>query len=302
MLKTFLTIVTLPLVLTGCAATVLSSDQLSTSSSAPYIDYGLPRALVTLTVKVKDHLAVASIGEKQIYIRDPDPKNNFRLVQHHSWYTNDTLDVQTDGAGLLKSISVVSENQTYAIANQALSLTNQVVSGFGQAKIESIECKRKAAAEVTYTFDPFSKDIEKVNALLVSPEIGICISISNPVPYVSADYAFGGCGSDCPANGIFYRTLRHYRMSVTDIEAASAPPSQIVFSAPDVLHTYYVPLERKWFVKFDAKLDFDRGVLTGFKSSSPSEALAALQIPGDVIKNIIGLSTASSSSSISKTK
>jgi hypothetical protein len=68
----------------------------------------------------------------------------------------------------------------------------------------------------------------------------------------------------------------------------------LFFQAPDAA-VYAIPMRRDNFVKFDVKLTFDHGVLTGYTSNNPSQALAVLQIPSDLIKDIIGLNASSSS-------
>jgi hypothetical protein len=89
---------------------------------------------------------------------------------------------------------------------------------------------------------------------------------------------------------IYFRALRMYRMNVHLSETASV---QFLFSAPDQDATYAIPMNRKAFVKFDVKLTFDHGVLTKFESNDPSQALAVLQIPANLIKDILGLETSS---------
>lgn len=65
--------------------------------------------------------------------------------------------------------------------------------------------------------------------------------------------------------------------------------SEQIVSLPDINRLYYIPLDRKHLTKFDVKLTFDRGMLTKFESTDPSEALAALSVPSTIVRAILGL-------------
>jgi hypothetical protein len=314
------------LLASSCGGVVLSSKPLATPTDDPaFLNYGLPRAKLVLAVKqslnkTTDFCDLSVTSEKLVFVRDPDPKFNYRLIQHNEWFTSDTLTVETDGAGLLKAINATSENKAVDILRQGLDLSTQVVKATDVKGPGASPCPSES---FNYVLDP-ENDLgpdSELNKALGRFKLRATI---RPLETVSdAVKECDGCRIDeTRGDGIYYRVLRSYSLDVETFDVGTEEAGQaavcalapanckikmrtltsIVFAAPDAKRTYFMPLRRKWFVKFDAKLTFDRGVLTKFESANPSQALAALQLPGDVIKSILGLSTATSSSAVSKSK
>jgi len=299
------------LMLTGCGGAVLTSNQWppSPAHDPAFLNYGLPHAYLPITIKRDEESLSVTFGAP-IYVRDALWENNFRLNFHHEWYTGDTLMVQTDGAGLLAAVNTTSKNQIVPIMNQALALAGQVERALTVNLVPGRATKPPPCATgfaITYTFDPHKQsDIDELNWILASNNA--CVSIDGPASTLEdrLDDVAGAppscSGSQgCVGDGIFYRAARAYKIGVIDTKGETTK-CRFVFTAPDPSLMYFMPLVRDWLVKFDVKLTFDRGVLTKFEASKPSQALAALQLPTDVIKSILGLDTPTSNSSVAKTK
>ena len=188
------------------------------------------------------------------------------------------------------AVNSTSENNIGAIIDQAFAIAAQAEKL--AATKAATPCRIPTA---TYVFDPLNDD-ERVHINALAH-----ITIDRPVPLggrktipsdtvpcpMPAKDAQSGSGE---APCIYFRALRMYRMDVHLSEIASV---QFLFSAPDQDATYAIPMNRKAFVKFDVRLTFDHGVLTKFESNDPSQALAVLQIPANLIKDILGLETSS---------
>lgn len=301
------------LVLAGCGGPVLGTSELPKSAPADdsaQLTYGLPIAYFPITIKRDDKCTVTASLDKPVFVRDPNW--NLRLDYFHHSYTNDTLSVQTDDVGLLTAINTTSENQTLAIVDQAFAVAAQAekIPPLLKATAAGPNC---TAFSLTYIFNPLEKSQrDTLNDLIVKNEgsvknvhVGDVTLVGTNEMYHGASCAQGGCSLPQPGycldaatnQCIYFRKMRSFVLPVV-VENANTEVD-LFFQAPDSA-IYAIAMRRDDFVKFDVKLTFDHGVLTGYTSTNPSQALAVLQIPSDLIKDIVGLDTSSSSAATAK--
>lgn len=297
----------------GCGGPVVSSavfsdpDGISSGGAARVDDftlqtYGLPIAYFTLAVKPdSDCKETITLGDKAVLVRDP--RMNFALHYHHASVTNDSISVETDGAGLLTAINTTSENQTLAIADQAFALAAQVgklaAAEAPPPKAHATPCALHAVNTILDPLNASQREQLKSKGIVIDPPEAIDgrptkASDSLPCPSPQSGKGDDRGEMDC----IYFRVNRTYRVSI----AAGGTTNDFLFTAPDQSATYSIPMVRKDFVKFDVKLTFDHGVLKKIDSTDPSQLLALIQIPGDLIKDILGLDTSSSSSAAAAKK
>jgi hypothetical protein len=296
------------LALTGCGGPVLGTTELPKSGTADdsaQLTYGLPVAFFPITIKRDDKCTVTASLDKAVFVRDPNW--NFRLDYFHHTYTNDSLSVQTDDVGLLTAINTTSENQTLAIVDQAFAVAAQAEKA-PPIRMLTATAPACTAFSLTYVFNPLEKSQrDALNDLIVKNEgsvknvhVGDVTLVGANEAYHGASCAPAGCSLPQPAfcldaatnQCIYFRKMRSFALPVV-VENANTEVD-LFFQAPDAT-IYAIPMRRDDFVKFDVKLTFDHGVLTGYASNNPSQALAVLQIPSDLIKDIVGLNTSSSS-------
>jgi hypothetical protein len=312
----------------GCGGPVIGSQPDTTSPTAgsapnafPGNDYrlptyGLPIAYFPITIKRDDKCVLTASLDKPVYARDPG--KNYTLAYYHHSYTDDSLTVQTDDVGLLMGINTTSENQQLAIVDQTVALAAQVARLTAQLNVHLPLARLNgpapkvnvapppptcAAFSLTYVFDPLnargSVGVDALNVLLKPAKAHV-----EPAQIIGA--GMGGAKDDttfCTARDaeagqcVYFRVTRTYALSVEDDQDATNHGITLLLQAPDPDHDYAIPLRRKDFVKFDVKLTFDHGVLTSFASNDPSQLLAVLAIPSDLIKDVLGFGTSGSGSS-----
>ncbi|MDE1985984.1 MAG: lipoprotein [Alphaproteobacteria bacterium] len=295
------------LTLAGCGGPVLGTTDLSKSAPGKFstpLTYGLPVAYFPITIKRDASCNLTASLDKPVFARDPNW--NLRLDYFHHGYTNDTLTFQTDDVGLLTAINTTSENQTLAAIDQAFAVAAQAGKLFALAAPKT--GKSCTAFNITYVFNPLeASQRAALNALLDANDgddkvaVGDVTLAGTAENYAGDACAAGGCtlplpdyclAADKTTNQcVYFRRMRSFVLPVLDKD--SNTHVDLTFQAPDAA-IYAIPMRRADFVKFDVKLTFDHGVLTGYTSSDPSQVLAVLQIPSDLIKDIVGLNSSSS--------
>ena len=291
------------------APPAVADDVESNGNSYTLPTYGLPIVYYSLTVKRDDKCALTVTMDKPVYARDQNPLYNFTLSYHHKSYTSDSLVVQEDDSGLLMGLNTTSENQSLAIVDQTFALAKQLAAAPLAVRLAArpstapLPCK---AGTSVYAFNPLT-DARQFSQQLETKQTAK-ISLSTPVILGSTEYsgtdqksAAFFCPKTAPAGDrVYFRANRLYKMTVTD--EINSDTQDIIFSAPDPTCTYSFPMVRRDLVKFDAQLTFDHGVLTKVQTNDPSEFLALIQIPGDIIKDVLGLDTSSSGSAAASSK
>ncbi|MBU6299722.1 MAG: hypothetical protein KJS68_15900, partial [Alphaproteobacteria bacterium] len=208
--------------------------------------------------------------------------------------------------GLLTAINTTSENQTLAAVDQAFAVAAQI------AKVTALMARPTGAKtcqafSLTFVFNPLEASQRKaLNALLEANggdkvEVGDVTVAGTNEKYDWTSCAHGACtlplldyclATDKATNQcIYFRRMRTFVLPIIDKDDNAEV--DLSFQAPDAA-IYAIPMRRDDFVKFDVRLTFDHGVLTGYASNNPSQALAVLQIPSDLIKDIVGLNSSSS--------
>ncbi len=260
------------------------------------VAYWLPRDIVTLTVKrAKCDVSISLSDQKRI----ADPNRKYLLTYDNDpLFRQNTIAIETDSAGLLTSINSTSENQVGAIANQLIDITGSLIKLGVVAK--AAECP-KPDFERSIVLDPTNKDWSKIQDAYGDKAMFGIITIEDPKdPLAPQDPSAEDprCGGvDGGVSGICYRVTRAYALRVTlKIDEVSVQKDFRVMAA-DPHRLFRIPFDPRTFAKFDVTMEFDHGVLKKFKSTDPSAVLAALQIPADVLKGLVGLDTSSSGSS-----
>ena len=293
------------LTLAGCGGPVLGTTDLSQSAPGKFatpLTYGLPVAYFPITIRRDAGCNLTASLDKPVFARDP--KWNLRLDYFHHGYTNDSLSFQTDDVGLLTAINTTSENQTLAAVDQAFAVAAQAGKLFALSAPKT--GKTCTAFNVTYVFNPLeASQRAALNALLDANDgadkvaVGDVTLAGTTEKYDGDACAAGGCvlpqpdyciAADKTTNQcIYFRRMRSFVLPVLDKDSNTRV--DLTFQAPDAA-IYAIPMRRADFVKFDVKLSFDHGVLTGYSSNNPSQVVAVLQIPSDLIKDIVGLNGA----------
>lgn len=118
----------------------------------------------------------------------------------------------------------------------------------------------------------------------VGQNIAICIDkTTTPLPAKTLDAT-----SNIP--GICYRTLLPHRMSIYVWSGnALVKPIQHYILLPNDSPTFFIELKRAALVKNTYDIKFENGMLVSTKATKPSEVLAAVSLPVDIVKAIASI-------------
>lgn len=261
-----------------------------------YPTYGLPLAYHSVTIKRDKDCSLGLSIAAPVYVRDPKLDHNFVIQYRHNAFADDALAVQTDDNGLLLAVNTTALNETPAIISQTLSLAGQVRQAFeafteGQAHPAATDCS-DTVFNLQYTAD-LVNNRDGLQKLLPT---GVHIDVKS----IDAPAAPGAWSTNPAPNdydGIYFRLNVPFLLTVCDgipdredCSKAQKHRGEAMFIAPSP-EIYRIRIDRKLFTKYDVKLTFSHGVLTKFDSTDNSEVLAALQVPANLIKAILGLRT-----------
>lgn len=105
-----------------------------------------------------------------------------------------------------------------------------------------------------------------------------------------------GDANDNKSDGIFYRRLLPYRLNIyTGIRNDNGEVESLIstkalaFDLPNGSHPELLKLKAGFFVTTDFLTEFQDGVLVSHKEERPSEALAIVKIPYDIVKALISI-------------
>jgi len=307
----------------GCTGPIINSADFpgtsTTAGSVVEAYYSLPLVRYPLALKRDEKCAITVSLGAPVYVPDPQHRYaiTYRTDRTYRIFSTDTLTVQTDSSGLLAAVNSTSENQTAKITSDFFDLA-KAVGGLAALRVNEPIKKLKKTPPPCNAFD-ISTDIDLsdfpllTQKQIVIPQLAQLTQMKNNnfdikgVTVVLTRTAYGmdqAADSSTVFKGtdaIFYRPAAAYKLAiqVDDDHPLSTTPHigrDYEVIAPDENRIFAIRLDRKTFAKFDVQLTFEHGMLTKFASNDTAEALAALEIPADIVKGIIGLGTPSAGS------
>ncbi|MFZ1990474.1 MAG: hypothetical protein WAW96_11970 [Alphaproteobacteria bacterium] len=315
------------LVLVGCSDLIETTNfPDKTHPTAQVIAYyALPRAYYPLKISLKKCELSVSVDPATFL---PEPSRYVIQYSRHD-FTHDKLTIETDASGLLRSINSESAGETAAligaplelaakVLSPALAVASKAVAG-RQGEVPTGGCPKDF--DLTYQFDP-AVDQETEQARIQSnlpvegsePEITIKIrksvtlgedlqsktldedvqsKLARPHPLEQYEAPTGA------TKGVWYRPAIASRFKFNFTISKGEPNTierDFVLAYPDPDRAFFIPFKKRGLAKLDVSLTFDHGMLTKYESDDQSQVLAVLQLPGDLVKSILGLSTSSSGS------
>ncbi len=308
------------LVLSACTGDIVTTERWEPSATGPteaVASYWLPTAKYPVTIKRKNCILAVAVGDASFF---PDPRYHYLLKYNSNAFTSDDVTLGTDDAGLLQTVNASSEPQTSAIIGKVFEIAGDILKL--SALVETPRalaatmpvCDAKTDVEFTYFLDPTSPADISVLQKQLGPQINVLIAEGAPLKGEQTTAPPGPGARECLAgaksrSGVCYRALRPYsihillgqkigtmdkktkKLAITDDFAETTVASLV----PDPDHTLYVPMDRDRFTKTDIKATFTHGVLSKYQRIQPSEALAVISIPADILKGLLGLPPLSSS-------
>lgn len=287
-------------VLSGCSSSLIETAALPASNSPVVAYYALPRALYPLKI-VRKQCELSVSLEKATYVPEP---TRFAINYKPTDFSHDTLTVQTDASGLLMAVNGTSESQVGAIVGAVADLAVKAGTLATIDKSRTPNCP-DSDFDISFLVDP-AQDGGGLDALATRlSKLGVTLKnwqLSNstlgttlpvkPLP----DYAHPQALN--VTNGIWYHPAVSTKIDLEFKYAKATLDRQFEVVGPERTRFYFIPFQRRGVAKLDIKLEFDHGMLTKYSSDDTSQLLAAIQLPADIVKSILGLSTSSSGSAV----
>jgi len=263
------------LTLAACSRQLVLSRSVDQASAGPGAVYCLPKSLLKLQVEQTETSDTVTLEETA----GADPQACYRAEFHHSVWRADDLSVTTDAQGLLSAVDVTTTDKTGEIIGKLAELAAEaakVAAAFPAAPITRVQKKL-----VQLYFDPADPTAEaRVNCDLdpVGYQVRIMGATWPPQPSPQA-----------PFDGIAYRRKVHFRIEIEQKGSGGAYTLASSFSLPNAAPVETLQFAAGPLVTTTMNAKFERGTLVELKTNKPSEVLAGLSIPVDVLKAVAGI-------------
>jgi hypothetical protein len=226
----------------------------------------------------------------------PDMSRTIALSYQESSFSDDDIDVETantrEGSCLLQKVSASSEDKSGAVIEQVATIALRSITGLPGINVSPSAKGLAPAKTAPYTVellldggeDSYATATAQLNAQLSAAGYNFTVSIVplDAVPSPDAGYPKPDSGS--AYEGILYRTPQPYKFSVLRGQATAA---EAVFYSESGMPYQLLPIKRSAFVKRETTITFVQGVPVTVETKKPSEVLAAVSIPLDIVTAIL---------------
>ena len=279
--------------------------------------YYLPKKLITVELNRSDRFKVCTYeidgvnkqSKEQIepkfeaqFVKEttvPDYDYGYSIDYDKSLFSKDKLTIDISKDGLLDKIYFKAEEstdkiiiKTVEVAGKAIVLpyipAERVPITIGANCTVNEDDKPSRVAQIT--FDPLEPDGLKVvqDSINMMTENNIDISIQKSYEdYVPENNVHKAEKSSC-SEGICYRPLKHYDLVFTK-SGTEYYRNHLLLPAKDTILS--IDVSRAIFVEKITKIDFEDGLLTQVDIDKPSEALAVVTLPLEILNSIIKIPT-----------
>lgn len=229
--------------------------------------------------------------EREI-IQTADTKHRYYLQYHANSWTDDSVSIEFTPEGFLQKVQTVTEDQTSAIIGKIAELgklIGQVVSGIPDFVDRGL-AEEKVVFEVQ--FDPFiPTELESINKELEGlkskdfPDFFPIIDI-RLIEDQDATPSIGKAVSTTEQGmGIF---CKPWAAAELTIKAGKMSERQF-FTLPHPFRVHLVEIARPRWIKYTFSMDFDKGFPKAISINRPSQMLAFINMPINVLKTIFSI-------------
>ena len=278
----------------GCASQVIQSSKnphtLSTSLTKPGAGYFLPKGYIRVQLKPNNE------NKKELTINtiyEPDPDHFYALDYVPSVKSDDKVTVTLNNKSLLEKIEVESDEKSDEIIIKLIEIAKEAVKLAGTFPAAPL-----VGAEKIEYFDIILDPEDLLNSnetaeMKVLSDLGIKLKLvaikvrggEAGQPKKSATAAIKGRGNY--QKGIYYRPLLPHRLTIENTINKSFTTETIYL--PNRAPILVFDITRASFVKKVTNLTFTDGVLTEFEINKPSQFLAGIEIPLNLVKALVAL-------------
>jgi hypothetical protein len=138
--------------------------------------------------------------------------------------------------------------------------------------------------------DPSAANTANLNKVIfpddddsIENHLGVSLGIDRIVPTNET----GPIASDGTANGLFYRPLSPFQFQISLLGTSKETEFSAMLLAPDPVKRRVLYVERHAFVDVSMNMSFVDGTLVGTDINKPSEVLAGIELPLEVIERLL---------------
>jgi hypothetical protein len=272
----------------GCSTPLYMSTHVSKDEvfGENKLYYFLPKAIAT--VQLSQEPAASGKAKHKLTVTmsmQPDPLHLYAVKVDKSVFARNEFTFQVSDSGLLTFASAKSKDETPTILSKVVELAAEV------AKAVALDVKVEPAILYTASVDPTDGPAVK----LVSDGIRAVTNLKyrvvfEPFPGTTAARSYK-CTSCDNGSGLRFRPVLPYfvKWLEGDVDASATVLASQVVLIPQGAPILAINIERHPFIETDTKLTLSGGVLTKFELTKPSEVLAFIQIPIEMLKAIAAI-------------
>lgn len=306
----------------GCQQVSLETKNISEIAhhnfDGAYISYFLPRAELPVNVTFDGKTTgLLSLSAGPISIV-PDFSRHYHIVYNHADLSTDEISVTTDANGLLKEVSSKTTDQSVQLVQQVNAILSQVGALEKAAQIQTVapsetpkaapipdcpdDLKTVVNVDLTYLKKPQQiRQWSAVCEVKISAKIDLVddlqargfpteSQIASKQPTCDQVVCFRIFGAfRIHISAALYRKGSKEPIRVAGRELATSTDVEVL--APMPSPTGFIRFKRRNFVSNSTTASFTNGMLTGFKSSDPSETVGFLALPLELLKTVTILVT-----------
>jgi hypothetical protein len=297
-------------VFTGCST--LSTENIDLGDTYGNITPGGPydpASRYYVLSKTLLSIEVRGSGE-DIFIADPtavsvtDARYAFQIRTHLSAFSSDQYVIDLNNDGTLNKIKTTATDKMGEVIKTVGSFIVTLLTGVPSTVDTTTRAlfDKDAPILLRLSFDPSSPaDVVRINQTLIRRGFPLRIEAcslgwepslgdnSRPLacdPAPEDDRSVAGGEWTPPQDGVIYRPALPWRMTVMQLPS-DVVQSQHIVSIPNKSPLLSIPLDRTAFVNRVNEITFANGIPTKIDINKPSEALAFVSIPLEILNGVL---------------
>ncbi|WP_218131749.1 hypothetical protein [Nitrosospira multiformis] len=250
------------------------------------IPYFLPKNFieikVTKTPTIKDNIQTIEYLVEARPILIPDTTNRFLLKHKQQPMASDRLCVTRSTTGLLQSVQFATDDKTDEVVIKISELAAKVA--------------KTAIVPVPVLGKKFEEEKKETAIALGEPnDRQLILQIQRILPEITdikfPDFSSSNSGANrkCPEDNICFSTLTQARLLLEGEKDGVKFNAATTVPVVDFDHVGKLRVDRPFLVDQVTKLGFTDGVLTSMAFKRPSEGLAVVSLPLDILDAVLAV-------------
>ncbi|WP_428409095.1 hypothetical protein [Hyphococcus sp.] len=287
----------LGLLISGCASGSVLSEAGDATEAIGH--YAIPKALFEVTLELKypaaylNSRASLKSGQYSLSVTKMNPvfvpATYISVYYKRNSFSNDIVVMEVDEKGMLKQVSIDVDDKSGAFVGKLLELGIKAAKAATAFPGSTFTFDQEEVTQtVSFILDPYAGPI-RIDPIpqKIGEEIDISIISASNLSQGTHDKDEAYIHSACGVN-ICYPEAASARVVFKGQIGAN---EERLISIPDLTNLRILDLKRASLVKKTFTADFTNGMLKKVSLNKPSEAMAGIQIPINVVEELVKLPT-----------